>query len=100
MEGLVMIEKEEEDDKPEGFFSKKKMIMGASGGVFAFTTAVFGYIDAKTDALDKRIDEKYQATMEYVDLKHNIVEQKLNDIQAILIKIDDRLYKINQGKGE
>lgn len=89
-----------EEDKQDGFFSKKKMIMGASGGVFAFTTAVFGYIDAKTDAIDKRIDEKYQTTMEYVDLKHNIVEQKLDEIQNILIKIDDRLYKLNQNKGE
>jgi hypothetical protein len=92
--------KHEAEEKEPGFFSKKKMLVGASSGVFAFTTAVFGYIDAKTDAIDKRIDEKYQSTMTYVDLRHNSVELKLNEIQTILIKIDDRLYKLNQNKGE
>lgn len=79
----------------------KKMVAGGAGiiGIItAFTSIVFAYIDTKTSSLDRRIEDRYAATKEYVDLKHDEVRGKLENIENLLIKIDDRIYQLNKNK--
>lgn len=83
-----------------GFFKSKKILAGAGGGVLAFTSVVFGYIDSKIDDVNKRIDEKYGVVREYVNEKHINVEQKLNGIENILIRIENRVYELTKTKSK
>lgn len=85
---------DEQDDS--GFLKNKKILGAAGGGVLGFTTVVFAYIDSKTDMLDKRIDDKYVEAKAYVDTKHDAVKDKLNKIETILVKIDDRVYELTK----
>ena len=86
-----------EDDNAKPLVNKK-MLVGASGSVLAFTTAVFAYIDSKTNDIDKRIEDKYEMTRQYVDSRHADVQNKLESIEKLLIKIDDRVYEIKKNQ--
>jgi hypothetical protein len=85
-----------DNDVAEVKTNNKKMIAGASGTILAFVSVVFAYIDSKTADLDKRIEDKYIATRDYVDSRHAQVQNKLESIEKLLIKIDDRVYLINK----
>ena len=76
----------------------KKIIAGASGTILAFTSVVFAYIDSKTSDLDKRIEDKYTSTRDYVDSRHQEVQHKLESIEKLLVRIDDRVYLINKNQ--
>lgn len=88
-----------QDDKPT-IFKNKKLMAGAGGGVLAFTSVVFAYIDGKIDDVNKRIDDKYAHVKEYVDTKHTNVDEKLIKIENILVRIDDRVYELTKTKKE
>lgn len=81
-----------------------KKILTAFGAILTlattFTSIVFAYIDKRTDALDKRIDEKYSSAVQYVDVKHQFVESKLENIEKLLLRIDDRVYTIKKNLKE
>ena len=77
----------------------KKLLAGAGSGILGFTTVVFAYIDSKIDDVNKRVEDKYASTREYVDIRHSAVEDKLNKIESILIRIEDRIYKL-KSKGD
>ena len=77
-------------------FLSKKMLAGGAMSVSAFTSIVFAYIDSKTSALDQKINDKYEATKTYVDLRHSEVQGKLENIEKILFRIDDRVYAIKR----
>ena len=68
----------------------------AGAGITAFTTMVFAYIDTKVDDVNKRVEDKYVSVKEYVDTRHSAVEDKLSKIEGILIRIEDRVYKLKQ----
>lgn len=84
-----------EDSKPG---INKLKIAGASGSILAFTTVVFAYIDSKTSDIDRRIEDKYEMTRQYVDSRHSAVQNKLESIEKLLIKIDDRVYEIKKNQ--
>lgn len=77
-------------------FLSKKWLAGSAASVTAFTSIVFAYIDSKTDALDRKINDKYESTKTYVDLRHSEVQGKLENIEKILFRIDDRVYAIKR----
>lgn len=77
--------------------SLSKKILAASGTIIiSFATAVFAYIDSKINDVNRRVDDKYKSAQVYVDVKHSAVEDKLNKIETILIRIEDRVYQLNQ----
>jgi|CXWL01.1.fsa_nt_gi ATP-dependent protease HslVU (ClpYQ) peptidase subunit len=72
----------------------KKVIAGASGGLIGIASLFITYIDSKLEASTLLVEEKYKNMKIYVDAKHEIVETKLDKIEHLLIKIDDRIYEI------
>lgn len=76
----------------------KKILAGAGSGVIGFTTVVFAYIDSKIDDVNMRVDDRYNAVQTYVDARHTSVEEKLNTIEKLLVKIDDRIYELTKTK--
>lgn len=84
------------DEEPKKI--NKKMLAGASGGIMAFTTAVFAYIDSKIDDVNKRVDDKYTMTKDYVDTRHTEVQNKLESIENVLIRIDNRVYELTKNQ--
>ena len=91
------------DGSEQGSATKvsKKMIAGASSGVIGLATLLLTYIDNKIEASNKLVEQKYMNVKEYVDLKHNGIENKLTRIESLLVKIDDRIYELTKhSKGE
>lgn len=67
----------------------KKILTGIGTVLISFATGVFAYVN-------QRVDDKVEGVKEYVDVKHTAVEDKLNKIESILMRIDDRIYQLNQ----
>lgn len=80
------------EDIKKGF--NKKIAAGAGGGILAFTSIVFAYIDNKTDAINQRINDNSVYSKEYIDKSNKDIEDKLNRIESVLVRIDDKIYEI------
>lgn len=80
---------------------KKKLAIGGSGAI-TLLGLIFGYVNGETADLTLVMNDKVTEVRTYVDLKHQSVEKRLETIENLLIKIDDRLYIIrqNQKQGE
>ena len=83
---------DDSEDIKKGF--SKKLAAGAGGGVIAFTSIVFAYIDNKTEAINQRINDNAFHAKEYIDKSNRDIEDKLNRIEYVLVRIDDRIYEI------
>ena len=82
----------------------KKLVAGAGTSVIAFTSIVFAYIDSKSDAIQTRLDTDSAHVRQYVDARNIDLEKKLDRIESVLVRIDDRIYEIiksqNNKQGE
>jgi hypothetical protein len=83
---------DEADEIKKGF--SKKIAAGAGGGIIAFTSIVFAYIDNKTEAINQRINDNAFHAKEYIDKSNRDIDDKLNRIESVLVRIDDKIYEI------
>lgn len=95
-----MVDNGDGEDKPSFLTLGKKIIIGAGSGVVGFTSIVFAYIDSKTSAIELAMNDKYANVRQYVDDRHNEVKDKLENIERLLIKIDDRIYELTKKEGK
>lgn len=91
---------DEGEEIKKGF--SKKLAAGAGGGIIAFTSIVFAYIDNKTEAINQRINDNAYHAKEYIDKSNKDIDDKLNRIESVLVRIDDKIYEIikSQNKKE
>ncbi len=84
-------------EEKEGLFSKyKKLFIGGTASVGAFTSVVFTYIDAKTDAIAEKVSIEISHIKETSLERTEQMDKKLDQIHDILIKIDDRVYNLTK----
>lgn len=91
--------KEEEDESVSFIGKNKKLIAGAGVSISAFTSIVFAYIDTKTEAISDKVTAYAAYNREYIDHRNNAIEKRLESIENVLTRIDDRIYNLTK-KGE
>ena len=69
---------------------------GGAAGLGTAVTLIIAYVDAKTSALEKSLEEKNRSVYSYIDTKHSEVNTSLGQMMKVLDRIDDRVYKLNQ----
>lgn len=79
-----------------------KKIAGGTLGLGATISLVLAYVDQKTSAIEKSIDEKNVAVYRYVDVKHQEIKSGLDRMNDTLDRIDNRVFNlyqtVNRGK--
>ena len=90
---------DESGDIKSSLVRKSKFLASAGGGVAAVITLAFSYVDSKVTEVNDRIDSKVSETHSFVDSKHSGVEARLENIEKLLLKIDDRIYELSKNKG-
>ena len=84
--------------------SKTAKVGGSILGGSSLVTVLISLFSAQIDDLEAKINAKDESVRNYVDAKHNSVNQKIDhlkegqdDIKSMLIKIDERIYKLKTG---
>ena len=70
----------------------------AGGTLISILLFTMNYVDKKTDALAMVLNTKEKSIMRDVDIRHSEVKESLKEIKQTLIKIDERLYKMQGDK--
>lgn len=76
--------------------TRKKLIARLLGGGGAAGSVVFVYLfmDAKTEALEKKIDDARVSWQRQIDESDSRLSDSLNDIKKSLDKMDQRLFDL------
>lgn len=76
----------------------KNYFIGGTASIGAFTSIVFTYIDAKTDAITIQLKAELDNNRDVNLEKINAINKQLDNIESILVRIYDRIYNLTKGK--
>lgn len=76
--------------------STKTKLIGGGTTLGIIVTLITSRIDTVERTMEKRLAEKENHIMREVDYKHNQVMDKLEDLESLMIKLDQRIYELNK----